>query len=173
VGGTIVAQLGSNGARTLTAQLDNQGVITLGRAMTLNGASATHTNSGTIDVSGGIFTVTQSGTTPSFTNTGTIAISATRTLTITGGVFTNADTPTAGEIRGGGTLNVSGTTFTNDGNVSPGTVGATAILSHTGDYPQGASGALNIRLGGITAGSEYDRLAVSGTATLGGTRSSS
>src|SRR5262249_62212147 len=36
-------------------------------------------------------------------------------------------------------------------------------------YTQTCTGALNVDLGGTTAGTQYDRLAVSGTASLGGT----
>ena len=42
-------------------------------------------------------------------------------------------------------------------------------MTFTGNYAQsGASSALNIKLGGLVAGTQYDRLVVSGTATLSG-----
>jgi hypothetical protein len=70
----------------------------------------------------------------------------------------------AGILNGGGTVNSN---VTNAGQVNPGT--SPDILSIVGDYTQTATGALNIEIGGTSAGSQHDRLAVSGTATLAGT----
>ncbi len=73
----------------------------------------------------------------------------------------------------GGVLN--GNSFVNalvtssGGIVSPGTL--TGTLSLLQSYTQTLSGTLHIEIGGLTAGTEYDRLAVSGTANLGGTLS--
>ena len=58
---------------------------------------------------------------------------------------------------------------TNGGQVIPGGTGAAGLLTINGNYTQTASGSLDVDLGGTTAGSQYDQLAVSGTATLGGT----
>src|SRR5581483_10197140 len=58
---------------------------------------------------------------------------------------------------------------TNAAQVNPGGVGRPGVLAITGPYSQFASGALNIDLGGTAAGNGYDRLAVGGTASLGGT----
>ncbi len=171
-GGTISSLAGTvgGGARTLAAQLNNQGTVTVSVPLTLNKASAADTNSGTINVSGGDLTLTQSGTAPSFTNTGVIDIASGRTLAVSGGTLTNADTPAIGTIRGAGTLHVSTAAFTSNGNMLPGGALAAGILGNTGGYTQaGANGTLAIELGGTTAGTQYDRLAVSGTATLGGT----
>ena len=52
--------------------------------------------------------------------------------------------------------------------VTPGGVGAAGTLAISGDYTQTASGGLDIDLGGLSPGTQYDRLAVSGTAILGG-----
>jgi hypothetical protein len=59
-------------------------------------------------VTGGTFTLTQSGTTPSFTNTGTVAISATRTWTVNGGSLVL----TGGTTSGLGTLDLNGVAVT-------------------------------------------------------------
>jgi hypothetical protein len=71
-----------------------------------------------------------------------------------------------GNLGGSGTLNgnpiLSGNTDCGPGQ-SPG------ILTINGNYTQGANNALNIQLAGTTAGSGYDQLNVTGTATLGGT----
>ena len=51
---------------------------------------------------------------------------------------------------------------------SPAARAHAGTLTINGNYTQTASGSLDIDLGGTTAGSQYDQLAVSGTATLGG-----
>jgi len=43
------------------------------------------------------------------------------------------------------------------------------ILNITGNYTQTSTGTLNIEIGGVTAGSQFDRFNISGLATLGGT----
>src|SRR4029453_17556153 len=42
------------------------------------------------------------------------------------------------------------------------------LLSISGSYTQTATGALDVELNGLTAGTQYDRLAVAGTVTLAG-----
>ncbi|MBI5711715.1 MAG: hypothetical protein HZC42_15640, partial [Candidatus Eisenbacteria bacterium] len=128
---------------------------------TLARASAAHSNSGTIAASGGDLTISQSGTTPSFTNSGTLTVGVGRTLTVSGGTMLNA---VGGVLQGAGTLNVAATSFTNAGNINPGT--SPGILSITGDLVQDSTAVLNIEIGGDTAGSGYDRLVVSGFAPL-------
>jgi hypothetical protein len=142
--------------------------VNLGQALTLARADANHTNSGTIDLTTADFTVTQTGTAPSFTNTGTITIGTSRAFTATGGTVTNANAPTVGVIQGAGTLNVSGTTFSNAGDVRPGNALTAGTLTVTGNYPQAATGVLNVELGG-TLTTQFDRVLASGAATLGGT----
>jgi uncharacterized repeat protein (TIGR01451 family) len=139
--GAINVNAGSGGGRILNANLDNQGALNVNFDFSLAKAAAV------------------------FTNTGTVAIAAGRTLTVSGGgSFTNAS---GGTLSGSGILNVSAATFTNAGTVNPG--GSPGILTVTGAFPQTASGAVNIELGGTTAGSGYDQLNVSGLATLAGT----
>ena len=73
----------------------------------------------------------------------------------------------------GGVLSGNGTVAANlnntAGQVNPGGAGTAGVIAITGTYTQGASGVLNIDIGGVTAGSEFDQLNVSGTATLDGT----
>ena len=57
------------------------------------------------------------------------------------------------------------------GTVAPGASPGT--LSIIGTYTQGPSGVLDMQIGGLVAGTEYDQLLVSGTATLGGTLNTS
>ena len=163
-GGQINVLAGTGGPRTLGVQLDNRGTVTINQALTLDQGSADHLNNGTITLSGGDFTVSQSFITPSFTTTGTIDIPSGRTFTVSGGTFVNV---TPGIIQGFGTLDIRFTSFTNAGNVNPGA--SPGILKVGGDFPQTATGHLNIEIGGRTAGADYDQLNMTGHATLGGT----
>jgi len=164
-GSALLFSAGTGGTRTLTGQLDNAGAVTVNAATTLTGSGADHVNegTGTLDLAGGNLTITQTGTTPSFTNTGTLTIGATRTVTVTGGEFVNAVGAT---LRGNGTLNVSGSTFANGGNVNPGS--SAGMLTITGPCPVAATGAINLEIGGVTPGTEFDRLTVSGALTQNG-----
>ncbi len=97
---------GTGGARNLNAQLDNQGTINVGTNLAINAPAADHLNSGTINVTGGNLTLSQSGTTPTFTNTGAIAIASSRVFTASGGAFTH----NGGTISGAGTLALTNNT---------------------------------------------------------------
>jgi hypothetical protein len=70
-----------------------------------------------------------------------------------------------GVLTGTGTINGN---LVNGGLVTPGGDGTAGILTVTGSYTQSGSGVLSIDLGGLTAGSEYDQLRVSGGVTLDG-----
>jgi hypothetical protein len=100
--GTITTLVGTGGTRNLFAMLDNQGTITLNQPLTLNKASADHTNSGTFDASLANFDIPQSGTTPTFTNTGTLTVGAGRILSVSSGTFTQG-----GTLNGGGILTLT------------------------------------------------------------------
>jgi len=137
------------------------------------------------------------GPLPTFRNTGTYRKSNSTTSSI-GTFFSNGGTvdiqsgalaffsgytQTAGEtkLNGGGlssstALNIqdgklSGTgtvtaNVSNSGQVNPGA--SPGILNISGTYTQTSTGTLNIEIGGLTVGTLYDRLAISGTATLSG-----
>jgi YVTN family beta-propeller protein len=125
--GTIEAAVGTGGTRTVGAELDNQGTLTLNRPLTINEAGAAHTNSGTIDVSGGDLTLIQTGTTPSFTTSGTIMIGAGQTFTVNGGALNY----NAGTIGGSGTLAINGSAVTATQDFSTAT---TALTLTTGTW---------------------------------------
>jgi hypothetical protein len=140
----------------------------------------------------------QGGTQATFRNTGTFRKTGSATTTINS-VFNNSGTvesqngsiafsggytQTAGEtkLNGGAlssttTLNIQGGKLTgagtvianvsNAGQVSPGA--SPGILNITGTYTQTSTGTLNIEIGGLTAGTEFDRLTITGSATLNGT----
>jgi len=94
-------------------------------------------------------------------------IAATGTLTLNNG---RNLTPAAAGLTVAGALGGIGTitgNVTNNGNVSPGL--SPGILTITGNYVQQAGGTLNIELGGLTAGTQFDQLQITGTAALAGT----
>ena len=129
-----------NGGRTLTAQLDNQGTLNVATSLLINKASVAQIDEGTINVSAG------------------------QTLQISGGTF---EINARGVLQGSGTVDVSNISFTNSGSVNPGS--ALGHLSVVGSFPQTASGAVNVEIGGRTLGVDYDQLQISGNATLAGT----
>ena len=82
-----------------------------------------------------------------------------------GGVITSP-TPLdiqGGLIRGIGTVAAS---VTNAGQTGPGL--SPGILATSGSYTQTAAGSFAVEIGGLVAGTEHDRLAVAGAATLAG-----
>lgn len=162
-GREIKSTLGSGGGtRALNAQLDNRGLVTVGATLGVTRASAAHLNSGTVKLTGGSLTFSQSGG-ASLVNSGTLTIGTTRALTLDAGTFTNA---AGGILQGSGTLNVSGVAFHNAGTIRPGT--SPGVLTVTGDLICDPTSLLVLELGGVSPGSGYDRLAVSGAVTLDG-----
>jgi hypothetical protein len=108
-------------------------------AITLTGTSGTMTLSGAIQASGAV----------TITNASSIDFSGTLSF------------------RGTGVINVGGAgTFTNNGVLRPGGAGTVGTLAVNGNFAQGAGGTLDMEVAGASV---YDRLAVSGTASLGGT----
>jgi len=100
------------------------------------------------------------------TNNANLKVGSSTTATLSGGGFNNA---TGGTMSGVGTFDVSGLGgggFVNHGTVAPGS--SPGVLSFTGAYNQAGDGDLEIEIGGTTVGTQYDRLAASGPATLGG-----
>jgi hypothetical protein len=76
-------------------------------------------------------------------------------------------TTNTGTIQGIATLDVSSISFSNSGNINPGT--SPGILTVTGNYAQSSGGTLNTEVGGITVGGLYDQLSISGSASWDGT----
>ncbi|HEY2336265.1 MAG TPA: hypothetical protein VGI18_02750, partial [Burkholderiales bacterium] len=70
-------------------------------------------------------------------------------------------------LAGEGTVDTDGGVLVNAGTLAPGGSGI-GKLTVVGDFRQGATGRLEIDLGGTRVG-QYDTLDVNGTATLGGT----
>ncbi|HUO29407.1 MAG TPA: hypothetical protein VMU80_09330 [Bryobacteraceae bacterium] len=133
----------------------------------INGASLTTAggsflNAGTFSVaSGSIFTV--GGSSFNFTQTaGSTIVNGTLTSTSLGTLDVNG-----GTLSGAGTL---GYNVVDAGTLDPGASATkTGRLTVSDSYTQSATGALNIAIGGTAAGSTYDQLKVTQSATLGGT----
>jgi fibronectin-binding autotransporter adhesin len=160
--GTIDILPGANGARTIDAVLDNQGTFTGNQSVTINHPSSAHTNRGTFKVKAGAITFAQSGGNPSFTNQagGLIDIDAGTVFRVTAGPVTNA---LGGKIAGFGTLDVRPpATFSHDGEILPGA--SPGKLTIAGNMQIPTSGIITIELGGPTAGTDYDQLAITGAA---------
>ena len=145
-----------NSATPAFAAIGASGSLTLlgGRSLTVG----TFSNAGVLTVTTGSTFKTNS----SYTQTGGATV-------LTGGSLvsgTNVININAGTLRGVGTVTGN---VTNAGTVQPGGAGVAGLLTVTGNYTQTAAGSLLIDIGGTTVGTQYDRLAVSGTATLAGT----
>jgi hypothetical protein len=138
------------------------------------GIGAPFLNTGAVDVQAGDLELLVGGT-----NSGVVTIESGATLggsaytqtagatvlnggTLNGGPFLI----NAGSLSGSGTINAY---VSNAGQVIPGGTRAAGLITINGSYTQTTTGALDIDIGGTTAGSQYDQLAVSGTASLGGT----
>jgi fibronectin-binding autotransporter adhesin len=161
--GIVSILAGASASNPVAVIGNNSGSV--GR-VTVDGAGSTWTNTDTLDVGpdgSGALTVS-GGAAMSVTNT--LTIWSHGTVTLNGGTI-NAGTVdlTAGAVLGGtGTIasNVS-----NAGSVSPGQ--SPGLLTVNGNYTQAAGGSLECEIGGLTEGTEFDSVAVSGSATLDGT----
>ncbi len=140
------------------------------------------------NTSAGSFTI-QSGrnfTSPSsFANAGVVNVGTGSTFATGGtGNYNQSGGATKVDgalVAGGGHVNINGGTLlgnggtitgnvTNGGTVSPGDfAGAAGALGIVGNYIQTASGIFQLDLGGLTAGTQFDLLNVSGTTSLTGT----
>ena len=155
----IVSQSAAN---ALTNFANNTGSFTMSGAAALSTSGGNFTNSGMFTISSGAtftvggsgFNFTQSGGTT--TVDGTLQGAASGTLSLN-----------AGSLFGGGTL---GYAVVDGSTITPGDSSAkTGILSVGNTYSQNSTGALDISIGGNTAGTQYDELKVSNSATLNGT----
>ena len=158
-------------ALTATGVVVNAGRITLHSVggywaqLASTGGTLTNTATGSIEaLNGELPTSYLNG---SFVNTGLLNVRSNATLSLSGSQFLNLDT---GLVTGQGSLNASVAAFINSGTVAPGgTNGSPGTLTINGDFTQTVAGRLNLDLGGLTAGGQYDVLDVNGTATLFGT----
>ena len=178
---------------TSTFKFPSADIVTNAATIVLDGVSSQIQNTSSVNAftnfatngSSGSFTVQNSRTittSGAFGNAGTLTVGSGSSFTAganytqTAGTTTVNGTLTAsstvdvqgGSLVGSGTISAN---LSNGGTVGPGTSAGT--LSVSGNYTQTASGTLNIELGGTTVGTQYDRLAIAGTATLDGAISAS
>ncbi len=130
------------------------GIVNVNGAASL--AAGTVTNAGTMNLnSGGALSTTGFTTNDGILNFTGGSLS-------TGAALTNSST---GTIQGAGAITVP--TLTNDGTINPGA--SAGLLTVNGNLVLGSGGTVNIELGGLTRGTQYDAIDVTGNVTLGGT----
>jgi len=166
--GDFIANIGSLGA---TGAVTNSGTIILNG--TANQVTGDFVNNGSVNLNAGALNITGNTAvaTASQLNINAGTFSVTGDLTVNGNLLNNANvTAPATTLLSGGVYQGSGTLIGNlnntSGVVSPGNSPGT--INIIGDYTQGSDGTLNMELGGLVAGSGYDVLNVTGTATLAG-----
>jgi len=175
-----------------TMKLDAANIVTNAADILLDGVGSqllTTTNANALanfatNAAAGDFTI-QNGrnftTVGAFSNAGDMAIGNTSTFSVLAG-GTGTYTQTGGTTNVNGTLDAgladiqsgilsgSGSVLgnvTNSGTVTPGN--SPGSLSITGDYTQSSTGILDIEIGGLLAGDEFDQLLITGLAMLDGT----
>ena len=153
-----------------TGEFNNSGTVT----STAHNASigAQLSNSGTVSVQQGSLGLNSAH------NSGAVTVASGASLGIGSYIQTSGSTVLNGGSINGGILSINGGALsgtgiiigdvTNGGQVIPGGLGATGLLTINGNYTQTATGSFDVDLGGTAAGS-IDQLAVSGTASLDGT----
>ncbi|MFC5521033.1 filamentous hemagglutinin N-terminal domain-containing protein [Polaromonas jejuensis] len=142
------------------------GILNNSGTIVKNGAGSTSLSlanlaGGTVQVNQGELDAGLSASNP---NNGAIVLQAGATLG-----SGQADLYNNGSISGSGVIALGGSaTLFNNGTVSPGTSAALGRLTVQGNYKQGSTGVLNIKLSG-TGSSQFDLLDIDGSAGLGGT----
>jgi hypothetical protein len=149
--------------------------------------AGTYAITGTTTVMSNVFVVfLNDASSGAFSNTGaTVVVETGTTLTVNGNYSqtsgtTNVDgaTLTATNVSIGrnsilfasGTINVNNGsgTLTNDGELDLGGPATPGLLTINGNYMQTFNGSLIIKIGGTAAGTQFDQLNISGTASLNG-----
>ncbi len=119
-------------------------------------------NAGTVRVDGGTLRL-QGFNATGGTDTGTYTVADSARLEFTGG---NRTLAASAQVAGTGTVAFLGGSVTNGATWRPGA--SPGRLTVGSRYPAG-NGVLEVEIGGYAPGTAYDQLAVTGTATLGGT----
>jgi protein involved in polysaccharide export with SLBB domain len=176
-GANIVTNAASITLGSSTAKIVNQTAVNALLGFTTNTAAGKFTLSGHANLA------TTGG---NFTNAGLVTVSAGSTFTVGGSSFnftqTAGTTTVDGALSGAGagSLSINGGSLFGSGSlgyavvdagvISPGdSVAQTGKLAVTGTYSQSGAGALDVTIGGTTAGTKYDQLNITSTATLNGT----
>ena len=171
-GGTLLnlgtIRLESNDGNGLVgggSALDNQSLFEITTDGDFPGTGAgTFFNNGILRKSGGSGT-TLFGSRWAFNNESSGVIEANSGKIEFDNGFKNKTISENSVIKGNAAINVA--SITNNGIVSPGN--SVGKLSYIGNYNPSSTGVLDIELGGLSLGSEYDNLEVTGNAKLNGT----
>ncbi len=149
LGSTVVL----DSSRSISAGTVNVGA---GSHLEVNGGSSSATNL----TNDGVVVVAQAGRLTGETYTQN---NAAATTTVDGSLNANVQI-SDGQLNGSGTINGNAV---NEGSFNPGNSPGELLIS--GDFAQTAPGVLNIEIGGLLPGEEYDVLNITGNADLGGT----
>ncbi|RMF62898.1 MAG: T9SS C-terminal target domain-containing protein, partial [Calditrichaeota bacterium] len=150
------ADIDSSGGAPVT--FNNDGMMHKSAGVEMTSVSTTFNNRGTVKVTSGQLQLRRGGM-----DTGDYSVESGTTLEFAGGNRTLSLTTS---VSGTGTISFAGAIITNNGSFNPGD--SPGILHVSGDYSQTALASLNIELGGLVVGDEFDQLAVTGTAQLHG-----
>ncbi len=154
----------ADGQHALTASLDNRGnLIVDTRDLLINAEGVDHKNSGTITIAQhrqlGVAVLGGS-----LVSGGNIHIDSDAALSVEKGLFENSR---GGIIGGQGKISLTEAEFTNSGSLSPGD--DVGDLEIEGGVTAASASVLDVQLGGLEAGREYDRIEVTSIFGLGGT----
>jgi hypothetical protein len=173
----ITADVNTGNFNNFTVALHNEGTLTKSAGSATASLDMRLTNTGTISVESGTLRFARTTTT-----SGLVRVAADTTLRVSTNDYvqtagaTILESPTATFVLDAGrtlalqfgllagTGMVDGPVVNAGGTVAPGL--STGTLTITGNYTQGADATLHIEIGGLTAGSQFDQLVVSGTAAL-------
>ena len=156
--GTFAGINDASGTQTLTiADQTIQGRGNIGR----NTTAIINTADGTIlaNAPGGNLTIDVHA--PDFSNDGVLAVDG-ATINVVGNLMSSA----TAVLRGEGTIAASGGSIEHAGEISPGASAGTLVLDASVTLLGAAN--LDIEVGGLTAGTEFDLVAVNGTLALAG-----
>jgi hypothetical protein len=144
------ARLRSPNSSAVTATVG----LTVGQA-TLDGVQLIVPSGASAAWTSGTITVANAGAVDLFPGATFGSAGNTSTLSLNGGT-----------LEGSGTVNAN---VSNNGQVNPGGTAFVGVLAINGNYSQTSSGILNIDIGGLILGSQFDQLNVSGSVGLDGT----
>jgi hypothetical protein len=195
----VILTLGEGGPMVLNAALDNQGSLFLQRGMIVTGSvvssgsitlsngdltvNLTDSETPFVNTGGGSVSslrgfVVEGG---DFVNAGGVTVDPFGTLSVTGEYEQTAGMTAlnSGSLTAGTLVNLEGGILAGSGMVNAdvrdnaevdvGRASSTGILTVNGNYTQTAGGVLRVRIGGLTPGTDFDQLNVTGQATLDGT----
>jgi hypothetical protein len=171
------SSLSGNSARYTGGGIANQGTLTVTDS-TISGNSVGSVGGGIYTGLFGTLTVTNSTLSGNSADNGGGGIfnSQFATVTVTGSMLSGNSASYGIYNSQYATLTITNSTISGNtssgagsGIYNDGTLAVRGLVTIDGDYFQTANGTLAVRIGGLSAGTDYDQLVVNGRATLGGT----